>query len=142
MSSPNNRQVGGDHYSSSYQHWDFVEDVGLGYLEAQATRYVARWRKKNGLEDLQKADHYLEKLLQRDRCNRVEWIRLDVKLALFIEENIPIRADAVCITLIATWQTPSEIRTARDIIRQLMRSAEQRYRPDGTPLTDSNRHAR
>lgn len=57
----NDNQVGGDHYKSEYQHWDFVEDTKLPYLLAQITRYASRWRKKNGLEDLQKARHYVQK---------------------------------------------------------------------------------
>ena len=59
---PNDRQVGGQHYASTYQHWDFVNDTDLGYFEAQITRYVSRSRKKNGLQDLEKAKHYVEKL--------------------------------------------------------------------------------
>jgi len=58
----NDRQVGGDHYKGSdYQHWDFVNDIKMLYLPGVASKYVARWRKKNGAEDLQKAVHYLDK---------------------------------------------------------------------------------
>lgn len=60
----NDRQVGGGHYAASYQHWDLVADLGLGYFEGQITKYVARWRKKNGLQDLEKAMHFLEKLVE------------------------------------------------------------------------------
>jgi hypothetical protein len=56
-------QVGGDHYKGQFQHWDWVNEVGLGYLDGTCTKYIARWRKKNGREDLNKAMHYLEKLL-------------------------------------------------------------------------------
>lgn len=61
---PNSRQVGGDHYArgGEFQHWDLVELYGLGYLEGCATKYLVRWRDKNGLEDLRKARHYVEKL--------------------------------------------------------------------------------
>lgn len=57
----NDNQVGGSHYAAEYQHWDFVEDLKLPYLLAQITRYVTRWRKKNGLEDVRKALHYVQK---------------------------------------------------------------------------------
>lgn len=58
----NDRQVGGDHYGSkAYQHWDWVCDIGLGYLLGCASKYVTRWRDKNGLQDLQKAIHFLDK---------------------------------------------------------------------------------
>ncbi len=58
----NEKQVGGDHYRCvDYQHWDFVCDARLHYLIGCATKYISRWRKKNGLEDLNKALHYIEK---------------------------------------------------------------------------------
>ena len=61
----NEVQVGGDHYKSSLQHWDFVSQALCGcYLEGCITKYVSRWRKKNGKQDLQKAAHYLDKLYQ------------------------------------------------------------------------------
>lgn len=52
-------QVGGDHYAAPYQHWDWAVDTGLGYCEACATKYVARWQKKGGAVDLRKAESYL-----------------------------------------------------------------------------------
>jgi len=61
--SANDRQVGGKHYASAYQHWDFVLDAKLGYFEGQITKYLSRHRKKNGLQDAEKALHFAEKLL-------------------------------------------------------------------------------
>lgn len=64
---PNARQVGGGHYrvhGTEYQHWDLVADTGMGYYEGMITKYVTRWREKDGLKDLQKAIHYCEKLQQ------------------------------------------------------------------------------
>lgn len=64
--SANDRQVGGDHYQKKeYQHWDWVCDINLHYLLACATKYVARWRDKNGIQDLEKSVHYLEKAMER-----------------------------------------------------------------------------
>lgn len=60
----NKRQVGGDHYKSRYQHWDWVADVKLPYHPACAAKYLVRHRHKNGDEDLQKAIHYLEKTME------------------------------------------------------------------------------
>ena len=57
----NDYQIGGDHYKIGYEHWDFVIDTKLHYLLACATKYIARWRAKNGIEDLKKAPHYLAK---------------------------------------------------------------------------------
>lgn len=60
--SANEHQVGGDHYKAAYQHWDLVVDNNIPYLESQCTKYLSRWRKKTGAQDVQKAIHYLEKL--------------------------------------------------------------------------------
>lgn len=63
--SANDKQIGGDHYKSDYQHWDFVTDHNLPYLIGCATKYVQRWRNKNGIEDLEKTKHYIEKIIEK-----------------------------------------------------------------------------
>lgn len=64
---PNSYQVAGTHYASSIQHWDFAAaNYGPGYFLGQVTKYVARWRKKNGVQDLEKARHFLVKLMSVD----------------------------------------------------------------------------
>lgn len=61
----NDRQVGGDHYKAKVQHWDIVVDHDLNYFEAQILRYVMRCRrKKNMLEDLNKARHFIDKYIE------------------------------------------------------------------------------
>jgi len=60
----NDKQVGGSHYKSSIQHWDYVLANDLDYFQAQITKYVTRWKKKNGITDLQKALHFLEKYIE------------------------------------------------------------------------------
>jgi hypothetical protein len=58
----NDTQVGGDHYNKNeYQCWDFICDLNLNYLIGCATKYVSRWRNKNGIDDLKKAKHYIQK---------------------------------------------------------------------------------
>lgn len=64
MSDVNERQVGGDHYKKlKIQPWDYVGENGLGYFEGTAIEYLTRFRDKNGIEDLKKAIHYIEKLI-------------------------------------------------------------------------------
>lgn len=65
MIDPNLRQVGGDHYNGAgaVQHWDIIELHAIPYLEGNATKYLARWHRKNGQQDLEKALHYVEKLI-------------------------------------------------------------------------------
>lgn len=60
----NRRQIGGSHYGlGQFQHWDMVDLFHLDYFQGQITKYVVRWRDKNGIEDLEKAKHYLEKYI-------------------------------------------------------------------------------
>ena len=65
--SANAKQVGGAHYRAELQHWDLIERYGIGYLEGCATKYLTRFEKKNGVQDLEKALHYAEKLLELHR---------------------------------------------------------------------------
>ncbi len=61
----NDVQHGGSHYrDKAIQPWDFIIANNLGYLEGNVVKYVTRWKEKNGVEDLVKAKHYLEKLLE------------------------------------------------------------------------------
>src|SRR5713101_4813643 len=62
--SANEKQIGGQHYKSKIEHWDYVIANGIPYMEAQIIKYLTRWRSKNGMEDLYKAKHFLEKLIE------------------------------------------------------------------------------
>jgi hypothetical protein len=63
--SANDMQVGGSHYAEkAIQPWDFIVSNNIGYLEGNIIKYVARWRQKGGIEDLRKAGHYLQKLIE------------------------------------------------------------------------------
>lgn len=65
----NDHQVGGSHYKTEGlpEHWDLVNLFGWDYFQGQITKYLMRWRKKNGLEDLEKARHYLDKYIEVER---------------------------------------------------------------------------
>lgn len=67
----NKRQVGGKHYKTGgEEHWDRVNRLGLDYFQGQITKYVERWRDKNGIQDLEKAAHFLEKYIEIERKNQ------------------------------------------------------------------------
>ena len=64
MSKANKRQVGGNHYrisGSSIELWDLL---GPEYVRGLAVKYVSRWRRKGGVQDLEKALHCCEKLCE------------------------------------------------------------------------------
>jgi len=58
------KQIGGTHYQSNMECWDYILANDLGYLEGTAIKYLTRWKKKNGVEDLHKAIHFIEKLIE------------------------------------------------------------------------------
>lgn len=61
----NDTQEGGDHYKiKNIQPWDYIIANNLGFLEGNVVKYVTRYKDKNGLEDLKKARHYLQKLIE------------------------------------------------------------------------------
>ena len=62
--SANDRQVSGKHYQTEIQPWDFIVANNLNYLEGNIIKYVCRYKEKNGIVDLHKAQHYLHKLIE------------------------------------------------------------------------------
>jgi hypothetical protein len=63
--SANEKQVAGTHYKGkTIQPWDYIAANGLGYFEGNIIKYVSRWKDKNGVQDLEKARHYLDKLIE------------------------------------------------------------------------------
>lgn len=60
-----NHQVGGMHYKSMpMQPVEFCQRNKLGTCESAAIKYICRHGQKNGAEDIKKAIHYLELLLE------------------------------------------------------------------------------
>ena len=62
--SANEKQIAGNHYATQIQHWDYVVANDLDYFQGQITKYVTRWKRKNGMVDLLKAQHFLEKYIE------------------------------------------------------------------------------
>ena len=61
----NANQVGGEHYrNKAIQPWDYIVSNNLGYLEGCVVKYVSRYKEKGGVQDLKKAAHYLQKLME------------------------------------------------------------------------------
>jgi len=59
------KQVGGDHYKNlPIQPIEFILKNSLTYAEGNVVKYVTRHRFKNGDEDIRKAIHYLEIILE------------------------------------------------------------------------------
>ena len=60
-------QVGGNHYKSfKIQPVEFIHINGLGYIAGNIIKYVCRYKSKNGIEDLRKARHYIDMLIESE----------------------------------------------------------------------------
>ena len=58
-------QVGGSHYKGMpIQHAEFCQRNRLGWCESAAIKYLCRHGRKNGVEDLKKAIHYIQILIE------------------------------------------------------------------------------
>lgn len=58
-------QVGGNHYKDlKIQPIEYIHANGLDYFEGNVIKYITRHRKKNGKQDLEKAKHYIDLLIE------------------------------------------------------------------------------
>ena len=65
-------QIGGNHYKDmKIQPLEFIMANNLPYCEANIIKYVCRYKSKNGLQDLNKARHYLDILIEHEQ-RRIE----------------------------------------------------------------------
>ena len=59
------KQEGGGHYKQmKIQPVEYIVENNIPYCEANVIKYVSRHREKNGAQDIRKAIHYLELILQ------------------------------------------------------------------------------
>lgn len=126
----NSRQVGGAHYKSPLEHWDMVEEIGMGYLEGCATKYVSRWRKKNGLQDLEKGLHYVQKLqeLHSSRIKRNNRAKLGpreegatlMKALDFCQKNELTPTETAIVCDLAGWKTHDHLSTVARLVQGLI----------------------
>jgi hypothetical protein len=59
------KQVDGNHYKDlPIQPIEYIHANAMGYMEGNVVKYISRWRKKNGMADLEKAKHYIELLIE------------------------------------------------------------------------------
>ncbi len=60
-------QVGGGHYKDlAIQPVEFIHKNGIGYCEGAAIKYLTRHREKGGRQDLEKAKHYIDLLIEME----------------------------------------------------------------------------
>lgn len=58
-------QIGGSHYSNmAIQPTEFIHKNGLSFIQGNIIKYVCRYKAKGGIEDLNKAKHYIDLLIE------------------------------------------------------------------------------
>lgn len=63
--SASDTQVGGGHYKDMpIQPVAYIHANGIPFIEGCVIKYVSRWRSKNGIEDLRKARHFIDLLIE------------------------------------------------------------------------------
>ena len=59
------KQVGGSHYKDkAIQPIEYIHANDLGFCAGNVIKYVTRYKDKHGVQDLEKAKHYLEMLIE------------------------------------------------------------------------------
>lgn len=132
MENPNDKQVAGQHYRASYQHWDMIFDLSqsLIYFQGCATKYAARWRKKYSdairqIEDLEKVAHYVEKMLWllENASNVPSNTLLDGAEAdafcNFVQDNDFTREDQIMLEKILFFENAADLRLAKAMAEAL-----------------------
>lgn len=117
---PNNRQIGGDHYQTGSQHWDLIARNNIPYLEGCATKYVTRWRKKDGRKDLEKALHYIDKAISLVvegcyKASQSDYVD-DHIINTYIALNKLNPVEDEVIRLLINWEHLDELESARAIV--------------------------
>ncbi len=70
MSDALDEQVGGDHYKDlAIQPFEFIELNNLGYGAGNVVKYICRYKTKGGVDDLKKARHYIDLLIEVEGQN-------------------------------------------------------------------------
>ena len=138
MSSANDKQIGGSHYKKkkkiTYQHWDLIVFTRSNYLEVNITKYVSRWRNKNGVLDLEKAKHYAEKLLEVYRAfgyindsdfvlNGYRRTKANMILQTFLDEHQMGPTEDLIFSHVLAWSDEGNIMAATALIQGLIDGA-------------------
>jgi len=73
MSNPYDTQVGGSHYKDmKIQPSEFINKNELQFAEGNAIKYICRHGSKGRLQDLEKAKHYIDMIIERDYADEAK----------------------------------------------------------------------
>jgi hypothetical protein len=64
---PLSQQIGGEHYrQGDIQPIEYIHANDMDFFSGNVVKYITRWKYKSGLEDLKKAKHYIELLMEQE----------------------------------------------------------------------------
>jgi len=67
LTRPLSQQIGGEHYrQGDIQPIEYIHANDMDFFSGNVVKYITRWKYKNGLEDLKKAKHYIELLIEQE----------------------------------------------------------------------------
>jgi len=70
-----NKQIGGRHYMDMViQPSEFINKNKLQFAEGNAIKYICRHAHKGEVQDLEKAKHYIDMIIERDYGPQENWI--------------------------------------------------------------------
>jgi len=70
-----NKQVGGNHYIDMVmQPSEFINKNKLQFAEGNAIKYICRHASKGEVQDLEKAKHYIDMIIERDYGPQENWV--------------------------------------------------------------------
>ena len=65
---PSEKQVGGNHYLKyKISPVEFIIKNNIGFVEGNIIKYILRFKEKGGVQDLEKAKHYIELLIDSSK---------------------------------------------------------------------------
>ena len=71
-----NKQIGGRHYMDIVeQPSEFINKNKLQFAEGNAIKYICRHANKGEVQDLEKAKHYIDMIIERDYGPQESWIK-------------------------------------------------------------------
>lgn len=122
------KQVGGGHYKAlSVQPITYIQSNKLDYCQGNVVKYVTRYPTKNGREDLEKAAHYCEFLLEYYTTHRwarvVRYVtahplllRLQIDPRKYCNVNTIHGLPRKAIRLVSTWRTLANLKEAKHCV--------------------------
>lgn len=119
----NSRQVGGTHYKTAYEHWDFSAHLKLGGFEHTITKYITRHRSKDGRRDIEKAIHNTEKLRELALHSGFQpmhaWLNTTM-MADYAHANRLTPHEAAVIRTVCTWGSVADLWYAVQLMQQIL----------------------